>query len=262
MQGVCRREATCHNLHLSRHAQAAMQRPRHSAEFRASVATLSGQAMRPRQPKTAWTYSKSRSKDAGVICAKCRSMFDPPDDFDKLIREDRIVAMRDGCHTRKSPDAMDIRSVRLPPSLWRRLEVALAEVNRARARRVSMSSVMRALLERGLEDPGPALDFGARVYRPERAAQARAALQAETYAQRSASLLRDRVNAAVDRLQVDAGGIRGCCRRRPAQCGKIDHSALLPDHNAAELVDRVSEWLARVEIGASSSAGYQSSNAS
>jgi hypothetical protein len=150
---------------------------------------------------------------------------------------------------------MDMRSFRLPPDLWKRLEAARYAVNERRVRRISMSSILRALLERGLEDPGRAFEFGARIYRPERARKAVAELRAEAQAQQSAATLRERVNAAIDRLQLTPAAFAAAVGGDRRAAEKFYHAGQLPDSNAAELVDRLREWLSIVDAGATSPAG-------
>ena len=73
-----------------------------------------------------------------------------------------------------SPEtAMSVHSVRLPDHLWQRLKAMRDEVNNGRPAPVSLSSVMRALLEQALTAGPPDLD--ARIFRPPRVDRERVA---------------------------------------------------------------------------------------
>lgn len=62
--------------------------------------------------------------------------------------------------------AMAVRSMRLPENLWRRLTETLTDVNRGRPRPVTMSSLIRILLEDRLEQPERPIPFGKGILRP------------------------------------------------------------------------------------------------
>lgn len=61
---------------------------------------------------------------------------------------------------------MAVRSLRLPESLWRRLTEALTEVNKGRHRPVTMSSLIRILLEDRLEQTARPIPIGKGIIRP------------------------------------------------------------------------------------------------
>lgn len=149
-----------------------------------------------------------------------------------------------------APEPMRIRSVRLPDALWERLEAARAEAARradaARGRRrpVPVASVIRALLEHGLERPGDALDLHAKAIRPAGVLRRRAEDLAATRAAAQARDLFTRASEAVDRLRLTplefARRVGG--NRRDAE--KFYFSGALPEGDPRPLLDRVGEWLA------------------
>lgn len=145
---------------------------------------------------------------------------------------------------------MRIRSVRLPDALWERLDAARADAarradaERGRPRPVPVATVIRALLERGLEHPGDALDLHAKAIRPAGALRRRAEGLAAARTAEEARDLFSRVTAAVDRLRLTplefALGVGG--HRRDAE--KFYFSGALPQGDPRAFLDRVGEWLA------------------
>ena len=139
---------------------------------------------------------------------------------------------------------MPVRSLRLPQALWQRLEVTCAEVNRGRRRPVSLSTVIRALLERGLAQPG-ALDLDAKVVRPDRIFRERAAKLAATKAADDARELFRQAADRIDEMQLTpplfVAAIGG--DRREAEA--FYFRGELPASEPLEFLKRVQSWLAR-----------------
>lgn len=142
-----------------------------------------------------------------------------------------------------APAPMSVRSVRLPDALWRRLEAVCATLNHGRRKPVGVSSVVRALLERGLNDPGDALDFDGKVVRPERAIRARAARLRAGEQEREVAELHRAVERVVDRLEMTPlafaralGGDRFVAQR-------FLQSGVPPDGDAAPFLERVRAWV-------------------
>lgn len=170
---------------------------------------------------------------------------------------------------------MPVRSLRLPEELWRRLEAATAEVNRHRRRRVSVpaetgdthqchgpgknssapigisrrgrdisiSSVIRALLERALNEPGDALNFDAKIPRPPRVIRNQKAKLAAAQAEREAADLFRKVSDAVDRLQIQPAEFASAVGGNRSDVEQFYHRGTLPEGDATPLIARIRNWL-------------------
>jgi hypothetical protein len=121
------------------------------------------------------------------------------------------------------------------------------EVNRRRRRHLGISSILRALIERALDFPGDALEFDAKVVRPDRIYRDRAAQRIAAAAASEAVDLFRRVSDVVERRQLtpleffaELGG-----DRRDAE--HFYHRGALPEGDSKPLLDRVKEWLHRTE---------------
>lgn len=140
--------------------------------------------------------------------------------------------------------AMPVRSLRLPQTLWQRLEAARMEVNRGRRRPVSLSTVIRALLERGLAQPG-ALDLDAKIVRPDRILRERTAKLAAAKSADDARALFRQASDRIDEMQLTpplfAAAIGG--NRREAEA--FYYRGELPASEPLEFLKRVQSWLAQ-----------------
>ena len=65
-------------------------------------------------------------------------------------------------------ESMPVRSVRLPDELWQKLGDALAGANVGRRHPIVMATLIRILLERGLEHPAGLEEIGSKITRPPR----------------------------------------------------------------------------------------------
>lgn len=76
----------------------------------------------------------------------------------------RAATKRPGTSGHES-EAMAVRSVRLPDDLWRRLGESLALANVGRRRPITLSMLIRGLLERGLLHPDGLEEIGSKIVR-------------------------------------------------------------------------------------------------
>lgn len=139
--------------------------------------------------------------------------------------------------------SMPVRSVRLPDVLWRRLEAALAQANRDRRRKVSMSSVLRALLEKALDEPGGTFDFDAKIARPDRVHRDRAAKLAAAQAETDASSLWEQVSEVSDRLEMTPVEFATAVGGDRHEAMLFYHRGALPEGDVLPFVGRVRTWL-------------------
>lgn len=138
---------------------------------------------------------------------------------------------------------MPVRSMRLPDALWLRLEATTAEVNRRRRRRISTSSVIRALIERALDEPGDALDFDAKISRPTRVVQSQKVKRAAANAERELGDLFKDVSDAVDRLQLTPAEFARAVGGNRRDLERFYHRGAFPDSDAMPFISRIQEWL-------------------
>lgn len=146
-----------------------------------------------------------------------------------------------------APAPMSVRSVRLPDVLWGRLEEVCATLNHGRRKPVGVSSVVRALLERGLNDPGDSLDFDGKVMRPERAIRARAARLRAGEQERVVAELHRAVERLVDRLEMTPLAFARALGGNRIAAQRFLQTGAPPDGDSAPFLERVRVWIEETE---------------
>lgn len=139
---------------------------------------------------------------------------------------------------------MPVRSVRLPYTIWHRLEIVTTEVNRRRRRRLGTSSVIRALLTYALDNPGDALNFEAKLFKPARTKQLQAAKLSTLRAEQDSVNLFREVFELVERLQMTPAGFAKAVGGNRHDLGQFYHRGTLPEGDTVFLVTKIREWLA------------------
>jgi len=77
----------------------------------------------------------------------------------------RLTTPAEAGVTSEKGDRMTIRSFRLPAEVWDRLEAKLVEINADRRRPVTVSTLVRAILEHGVNMPCDQLGIGSKALR-------------------------------------------------------------------------------------------------
>lgn len=149
---------------------------------------------------------------------------------------------------------MTVRSVRLPVDLWARLERVQEEINTRRPRKIGVSSIIRALLTAGLANPGGALDFDSKVYRPKSVTAARAAQLREVQLRERGRVLWTEASAIIDAKGMAPGTFAQQLGGVRIEAERFYANGDLPE-NILEFVERVQAWLAARQGGDTSRNG-------
>lgn len=96
--------------------------------------------------------------------------------------------------------AMPVRSLRLPENLWERLTEKLAEVNSDRHRPVTMSSLIRILLEDRLEQIERPILFGRGIIRPSLGRESSAVAGSERHKSTRETVFKARLSTLPDHM--------------------------------------------------------------
>lgn len=142
---------------------------------------------------------------------------------------------------------MPVRTVRLPDHLWQRLGARQAEINKGRTDPVSLSSVVRVLLEQALAANLP-IDFEGDVVRPPRIYRDRAAKLAKSNAQIEAPTIFRKANDLFEVHAITPPIFHAAIGGERADAQRFFHAGKLPEQDAAGFLERVKAWIRTYEV--------------
>lgn len=170
--------------------------------------------------------------------------------------------------------AMQVLTLRMPERLWQQLEVVRDDVNKSRVKLnkkspklqlspVSLSSVIRVLLEYGLEHRS-SIDFERNIVRPDRIYRERAERNTVSLAQSERAQLFKSVQDLVDKYKITPPEFHRYVGGDRVEAHDFYNQGKLPDVHPGNFVERLKTWIASMKASeetdghASSAAPVQS----